>query len=431
MKSIRRIIKKAKNNNIVLIVFSLLLSIVIWSVVKTNFSEDATKTLTGLKISIDSSTSDGVEFFPFYNEKDLVADVQVSGKSYDINSKSFSSSDIEVKATSNFINSSGYKVLNLTATSMNPDVTVSSISPSTITVFFDRKETKEVDVEAVITNDENELVKEGYSLGKPVPSFSTLEIEGPATVVSELNKVIFSAKVSKNKLPLKETTEVKAKVKYDIKDNKYQKFLSCMALEDEEASLTVTIPVTRTYTVPVSVNFLNQPEYYTENPLKYTVSPEMVDVSFSSEKDVVETLSVGTVDFRSLSVDNHRFSFDVEASSAYTLLSDVTSFEMTVDVSGLSTAKLSYAPSNIVFTSKNEEKTYSIAEVSNNLNRIVVVGPKDAVEKITSEDLQVEINVSEIGDESEPVRCEVSNIVLTNDSRCWVYGDYYCYVQAE
>ena len=427
MNNFKRIIKKAKRSNITLIVFSLLLSIIVWAVVKINFSEDATRTLTDIRVSLDSSLAEENSFYPFFEGDEIKVDVQVTGKSYEINSRSFSSSDIVIEASSGFVDSTGYKVINLSPTSNNPDITISSVSPSSINVFYDRKESRTVDVEAFVTN-EGDIVEKGYTLGKPVPSLSTVEVEGPATVVSALNKVIFSAEVSKDKLPLKETTELPAKVEYDMESSRGSVFLTIKSLQADKVEATVTVPVSSVRTVPVSVSFLNQPAYYADNPLNVSISPESVDVSFSSTSDDVDRIIIGAVDFRQLKNEKNAFTIDAETSGTYTILSDVSSFEVTVDLSDMSSKTLDESPSNIVFTGQETGEKYSVAENSKNLKDIVIIGPKESLEKIKADDLQVEINVSEL-EGNGTKRCKVSNIAITTADDCWVYGDYYCYVK--
>ena len=139
MNNKKGIFEKVFYNNKFLLVFSFILAVSLWAVVKINFSDNTTRTISDVKVTIDSSLSEETDFVPFINQEDLYVDVQVSGKSYNIDSYSLSKSDIIVEATTGYVDTAGYKVLNLTARTTDGDVSVTGIYPATIPVFLDRK----------------------------------------------------------------------------------------------------------------------------------------------------------------------------------------------------------------------------------------------------------------------------------------------------
>ena len=431
MKELQTFLKKVRNSNITLIVISLLLSVLTWAVVKINFSDTTTKTLTNVKVNLDASLAEENSFYPFCSDESLQVDVQVIGKSYDLNSKAFSAGDIILEASSGYVDSSGYKVMNVTATTTNPDITVASVSPSTLTVFFDRRETRTFNVEARLDNDPETLVSDGYILGKPAPSFSTVDVEGPATVIANLNKVIFSAEADKKSLPLKETKELPAIIEFDLENERGKDFLVCRGIGEDGSEATVTVPISEIRTVPTSVQFVNQPAGFDSALIPVSISPESVEVSLTSNEETLDSVIIGTIDFRELSAGKNTFSFDAKNTGSYSFVEDIASFEVTADLSSFSTKTLKGIPSNIVFTGQASGKSYSVSETDKGLSGIVIVGPAASLGKITEDSLQVEVNVSKIEDGDSRTRCKVSNIIIPSSDDCWVYGNYYCHVSVE
>ena len=123
-------------NNKFVFCLSLVLSVALWATIKMNYSDSTTRTISDVRFSIDSRLAQENDFEPFFDADDLKVDVEISGKSFNVNS--FSKDELVVEAVSGYVDSAGYKVLNITARSNESSVTVSSVSPSTVTVFESR-----------------------------------------------------------------------------------------------------------------------------------------------------------------------------------------------------------------------------------------------------------------------------------------------------
>ena len=201
-------------NNKFLFILSLVLAVALWAIVKINYSGNTNKIITDVKVSIDSSLAQENDFIPFVEDEGLNVDVEVTGKSYNISS--LSKDDIIVEASAGYVDSAGYKVLTLTARSSETEVDIASVTPSTITVFFDRKANDAFNVEAKIENGDELQSTDEYYVGKPVPSLNTVNVTGPASVIENLKKVIFTAKVDANLLPLTQTVAVPAEISFEM-----------------------------------------------------------------------------------------------------------------------------------------------------------------------------------------------------------------------
>lgn len=425
------IIEKIIYNNKLLMIFCLIVSVVLWAAIKINYSSDTVRTISDIKISVVNG--EGSELVPFVDDKELIAEVSVSGKAYNINSYALSKDDIVVEASGGYIDSAGYKVLNLSVKASETgdlsDVEILSVTPSAISVYFDRKITETFDVEAVITNELDSLVEDEYTVGQPVPSMSTVEVSGPATILNKMSKVYFEASVLEEELPLTQAKVIPADISYELERKRYEQYLICESVNDESNPATVTIPVYATKNVPTQVKFINQPAYFTENPPKVTVNPAELEITYNpGSDDEFEALTVGTIDFRELSNKVNEFTVEIdEILKGISSELPVDKFDVTVDMSDMSQKTFDITGGKVVLLNQIEGYNYTVDTSKSNFDSVVVVGPEESLKKITADDIQVEINVSSLSLKARFTQSiEVSNISIDNEEidDCWIYGKY-------
>ena len=427
-------------NNRFLMVFSVLIAICVWASVKINYSDVTTRYLSDIKININTSVSQSGDYEAFFNDEDVLASVEVSGKAYNINQHALSKDDIIVETSGVYIDSAGYKVLTLSAriadTSGATDVEITKIEPASITVYYDRKTTETFNVEAQLENDLQTLVSDEYTVGQPVPSVSTVEVTGPATILNKLTKVYFRAQINEDDLPLTATKEVPAEIAYQLDRATEGKYLVCKGINDESNPATVTVPLYVEKQVNTAVKFVNQPAVYSEFPPEYRVSPDKVNVLYNSvENDDFDKLFVGTVDFRDVSNKVNYFEFPVDENSGLNIVDkNIKSFSVSIDMSSMGRVVLDETPGKVVLINQDEGFNYTINYQNSNLDEIVVMGPAESLEKITADDIQIEINVSSLSkSRSAEQDVEVSNISISSEKfgDCWIYGKYSVVISVE
>lgn len=431
-KNKKSVIERIIYNNKLLMVFCLIISVILWAAVKINYSAETTRTISDVKISVPVS-SDGSELVPFIGEEEIFAEVVVSGKAYNINSYALTKDDIVVEASGGYIDSAGFKVLNLNVKASETgdlsDVEVVSVSPSAVSVYYDRKVTQTFNVEARITNDLSTLAENGYTVGQPVPSMSTVDVTGPASILNKMTKVYFEGSVIEDELPLKQAKVIPADVSYELESKRYEKYLVCESINDESNPATVTIPLYITKSVPTQVKFINQPVYFAENPPAVKITPSELKVTYNpSESEDYEFITVGTVDFRTLLNKVNKFDFEIDDK----LINSGTdtsfgSFSVSVDMSDMSKKTFDITGGKVVLLNQIDGYSYTVDTSRSNFDSIVVIGPKKSLDKITADDIQVEINVSSLSLKARSTQSiEVSNISIVNEEidDCWIYGKY-------
>lgn len=428
----KSIIERIVFNNKALMVFSVIVAIFIWATVKINYAEETYRTLSDVKINIASTVDESSELVAFVDEKELYCEVEVKGKSYDINSYSLTKDEIVVEASGTFVDSAGYKVLTLTAKTAEGGMSgfeITRISPSSISVYYDRKTTDTFNVEAKLSNDLDSLVEGDYAVGQPVPSMNTIDVTGPATVLNRLSKVYFTASIKDDALPLTASKNLPAKIAFDLENEDEAKYLICEGINNESNPATVTVPVNVTKEVETGVKFVNQPAVFSEKVDGVTVSPNKVKISYNPQDDEqYDKLFVGTIDFSKISNKVNYFEFPIDEKLGVNIADkSLEKFDVSVDMSKMSRKTLDKAPTKVVFLNQDENYNYSIDFENSNLDEIMLIGPADSLKKITADDIQIEINVSSLGVNSRIIqKVKVSNISIQSDDidDCWVYGEY-------
>ena len=291
-------------NNKFLMVFSVVVAVLLWASVKINYSADVTRTLSDVKVNISENISLPEDYKVFFGSEDVIVDVEVSGKAYNVNQRALTKDDIIVETASSYIDSAGQRTLNLSAkiadTSGATDVNITKITPSSITVYFDKEVTETFNVVAKLENDVKTLATDKFTVGNIVPSMNTVEVKGPANIINKLEKVYFEAALDKAVLPLTATKEVEAEISYVLDRTSDSKYLSCPGINESNPA-TVTIPLYVSKEVGASVKFVNQPAIYSEEAPKFTVYPSKVNVLYNSKDEEIENFYVGTVDFSNVS----------------------------------------------------------------------------------------------------------------------------------
>jgi len=425
-------------NNKFLMVFSVVLAVIIWGTAKINYSAETVRTVSDVRVSLTNTLTEGSDYIYFVDEEKLYVDVEVSGKAYNINSKAITKDDIIVEATGTYIDSSGYKLITLTARlsdGVGGYVNINSVSPSSIAVFYDRKTTSSFNVSAKLKNGTEGLVEGKYTVGQPVPSLSTVDITGPATVLNRLQNVYFEAEIPEDKLPLTASLELPAEISYKFEGTADSRFLTVEGVNSESNPPKVTVPVSVVGKVPVGVKFLNQPSVYTENPPKAEISPDEVEISYNpKEGDKYDVLYAGTVDFREVSDKVNSFSFKVDEKLGVNVVDkNLKEITVEVDMSSMERRTINGTAGKIVYLNQDDNFDYTVDFSFGNLDEIVLIGPEESLKKIKEEDIQIELNVSTVNLARAGAQIiEVSNISIQSEevNDCWVYGKYTARVSA-
>lgn len=402
-------------NNKFVLVFSILMAIVIWGAASMTVAPEDTRVIEHVKVTIDENDESTYKIFGY---EDTYVDVTVKGRRYLISSGALSADDISVVAKGKYVDYSGKQTLNLTATvSGNNDVKIIDMSETSIVVYYDTPKTAVFPVEVKLVSD-SETVPEGYTSLDPITSISNVTLNGPATEINKIEKVVAEVELNYS---LTETTVFETELKAVTANGSEAKYIS---FEDDISNFTVTIPVSKIVELPVSVRYLNMPEYYSENPdkmLEVNFYPKTVKVAAAqSVLDEMETLVIGTIDFNSLSNKNNKFTFSLSNIEEVKIVDSTNEVNVAVNCYPMSKKKFDVSAANVTFLNVGDGRKASL--VDKNISKVQLVGPASLLEKFDAESqLFAKIDLSEA---VQGVGEYKADIYLKDDDQSWVYGEY-------
>ena len=405
-------LKDLFNNDLFVLVFSLLSALFIWLMVVVNVSPATTRVIQDVKVTIDSTVPSqfGLEVF---GETEFTVDVTVSGKKYHISPSALSAEDVVVVAQTNSVDSAGKRVLQLKPEIPDgADYTITSISSKTIEVYFDTAKTVQMVIEPQVITDDFPIVKSGFTSGEINLSESSVTITGPSTEINRIEKVVANLELEK---PLSSNKSADAEIIL-LSDNNRSDFKYVTTNIDK---VVLTIPVLQTKELETTVAFKNAPDNFVVTPLSYTVSPakDLFNISVDDYEKTVD-YSIGTIDFKTLSPSNRVFAFQVE-NIKLAEESETEEFVVTVDMSGISQEYFTIPTKKIKIDNPDKEE-YKISDIN---KPIVVVGSDKDLESVTEDDIKVEVDLSDI-DISKGQTITVPAVVSVNNAGCWIYGTY-------
>lgn len=399
-------------NNKVVLVFSILIAIVIWGAASMTVAPEDTRVIEHVKVSIDENEDSGYKIFGY---EDTYVDVTVKGRRYLISSGALSAEDISVVAKGKYVDYSGKQTLNLTATvKSNNDVKITDISESTITVYYDAPKTATFPVEVRLASD-SEIVPRGYTSLDPIASLSNVTVTGPATEINKIKKVVAEVELNYS---LTETTALEAELKAVTENETEAKYVS---IEDDISDFTVTIPVSKVVELPVSVRYLNMPEYYEKNMPEVNFYPKTVKVAAAqSVLDKMESLIIGTIDFNTLTNKNNKFTFSLGEIEEVKIVDGTSEVDVTVNCYPMSKKSFKVQSANVTFLNVAEGYTAALADKS--ISDVQLIGPSASLNKLNEEaQLFAKIDLSEAAVGTKNYKAV---IYIKDDTRCWVYGEY-------
>ncbi|MBR6619675.1 MAG: hypothetical protein IKK85_04970 [Clostridia bacterium] len=417
MKKIAQLLHKLLYDNKALMVFSVILSVIIWLVVTISLSPIDTATIQDVPVSIDLANSVPAQFdLQIFGQSEFDVDVKVSGKRYLLSS--VDSDSVKIVAQTAYVDSAGKHTLSLKAIKVNEsdEFEIVSISQDYVEVFFDVYMEQDFPIEPKLKITD-ELVEEGYIAGEAIVSAETVMISGPQTEVASISKVYAEMNIDK---PLSETQTQTAQI------NAYNNSgvsLHYLSYNYGNSDITITLPIYYVVSKPTSVSFKNAPLDYIDAPFRYTVNPETLTAGIvGADKDnIPELIPVLTVDFSQLTPGSNRFSvFSDEIPSVFPVEAS-TEFEVVVYVEGCDKKTLGVPIGNISFI--NAPEGYEVKEIIKSVGNAVTVGPKDSLADVTASDIYAVVDLTN-ADVSSPTQEFSAKLSVRNSTDCWVSGDY-------
>ena len=398
-------------NNTFFKVISVVIACIIWVVVAMNMKTDIPREIKEVPVTMDNQTSFITRMgLTIIGDESLFVDVTIEGQRLVVGS--IKPEDIAVSVDLSSVNGAGNFSLPLVAENVSgKDFAISSISPSTVNLKFDRIVTKKFNVDVKM---EGLVVpEEGYLMEEAVVSPTQVSVTGPDTDIAKIAKCVVSVD---HEGSLTKTTAFTSDIVLLDKDgNKIE--TSGLTMDVKQAE--VTVPILKTVDLPVKVEFLNAPTNLDLEELEYAVSNETVTVAGPvDEIDKYSEIILGYIDFKALDLESN-FTFDVELPENFINVAHTETVTVTFDWTDMVAKEFTVTNLSLV----NVPSDYDARLLTDRVTKVKIIGPAQVLETMTADDLVGQIDLSKRSVETGQFKTAVT-ISAPSKNLVWAVGDY-------
>lgn len=406
-------LKKLLYNKRFTIPLSLITAFVFWLVIMISQNPDIDRTFTDVSVNINLENT-----FVSENGMEIIGDISsqkftvtIKGPRYVVSA--LQSGDFYVYASAATINAPGEYQLEVSGgkNTAVSDYEFISISPSTVNVNVDYVDTKEFTVKA---HAEGATAVEGLIAETAVVSGTesdTITIKGPRTVINKIATVEAYAAVNKT---LSESTTYDAEIRLY---NELGEAIDMTNLTLSENAVKVTVPISKSATVPVVADFTNLPDGFQKSSIGYSIDHQTVTVIGKPEAiDKITQVTLSAIDITSVSLSSNKFDVSPKLPEGVRLLDSIEHFTVTVDTSNY--AEKTFTVSSIRFKGLSAGLN---ATSDTTVRNVKICGPKKALASLKEDMLYALVDLSEKAAGEHTVTVTVKSDSYNN---IWQVGSY-------
>lgn len=400
------------------IILSVLIAFFIWMAALLAAPE-ITKHIKGVPITVDIPTSAMLEVVA---GDDTLVSLVLDGKQYEIGN--YGPENVRVTADASSITGPGtYEVPLVVNDNGTRSYTVTSISPSTVTLTFEERSTKLLPIQIDITGlsiPQEYVAPEDEIVLEP----ATVEVSGAESLISRVARAVVEVDFSRE---VNTTQYQNCKVTYYDQEGNRLTTEGLSYFHADVSSVAVTIPVKRVATLPLTLSFLNIPENFPIEELKYTLSVDSLTVA--AEDSVLRNYSsliLGYIDFKQLNLlTGAQTDFTVQLPEGFTGLDDTEVVTVSFEADDIASANLNLK--NFQLTNVPEGYTVTVEEES---LKVHILGRKNIINGIAAGDFIVKVDLSDVSLRNGQFEIPVS-IYAPTKGFVWAVGEYSVTVNAK
>lgn len=400
------------------IILSILIAFFIWMAALLAAPE-ITKHIKGVPITVDIPTSSMLEVVA---GDDTLVSLVLDGKQYEIGN--YGPENVRVTADASLITGPGtYEVPLVVNDNGTRSYTVTSISPSTVTLTFEERITKLLPIQIDITGlsiPQDYVAPEDEIVLEP----TTVEVSGAESLISQVARAVVEVNFSRE---VNTTQYQNCKVTYYDHEGNRLTTEGLSYFHSDVSSVAVTIPVKRVATLPLALSFLNIPDNFPIEELKYTLSVDSLTVA--AEDSVLRNYSsliLGYIDFKQLNLlTGAQTDFTVQLPEGFTGLDDTEVVTVSFEADDIASANLNLK--NFQLANVPEGYTVTVEEES---LKVHILGRKNIINGIAAGDFIVKVDLSDVSLRNGQFEIPVS-IYAPTKGFVWAVGEYSVTVNAK
>ena len=365
--------KWIKEHDVLLRVFSLLFAVILWAYVMSSRNTDKTVDYRNIPVQLDGLAQLSQNNLVILSGSSNKVSVRVTGSFSNI--LDMSAEYITATASVASITEPGTYNLNYRVVVDANGITMSSKTPTQVSVVVDRMTTVSVPVEIELTG----TLADGYTLAGYSASPDAIAVTGPESIIGQIERAHITYDIGSI------GNTVQTRCSYTLLDAKGNE-VTDSHLSADTPSTTLTVTVRQNNSVPFTVSFINHP-YLTEGMVQYTIDPDSVVLTGSpSVIREYNQIPLGTIDLAEvLEDDKHEFTFPILLDNGVSAVGELAhTATVTVNVEGYIRRTLTLTPDVLP---GNEYLTYPEQEIP-----VTVFGPAELVQALRPGDLTVTPN---------------------------------------
>lgn len=409
-------------NNTILLIFSFLAAAAVWFAMMASNSESRATVIRNVPINVeisDTAQEAGVRVFSMSSS---ATDVSITGNSL-ITSK-VTSEDIGVTGTLDpsvsMLTGSSLQQTTLSLRAAKKGNTlaeyeVESVSPSEITVVYDKYKETQLTLE---TNFQYTTAENYYAPSTPTLSTELITVSGPESSVNKVARAVLEYKFGEE---LTQSKSLSCKVTlYDANGNVLDPTELYLKLSDD--TVEVSIPVTSRQTVKLEADVRNIPDSFASN--RITIDPAEIEIAGDGETvSKYTTLTLSTpINFLDVTPENNTFTVAIPVPSGVTNVTRVENATVTFNLNGYKETSVLTSNISVINVPEGME-----AELSTKTLTLKIIGTAAQISKLTGDSVFCTVDLSTVTDPSGSMEAPVT-VTINNADSCWATGSYTAHV---
>lgn len=389
--------------------FSVLVSFILWLTIASSNQETTIFTVTDIPVTLPELTND----LRYFNTEGRTAEVKISGNAIVV--ASVTGNDIYITAADvSALTSPGTYTLNLVPkkSGLKTDYNFeSTVTPSSIDVYIDKFAEREITINDKVSVSS---VGEDYYVSKTVLSQQTVKVSGAESVINSIAEAnaeyTFSADTQ-----LTQTTSVSVPIVfYDAAGNE----VTSPYITADISSVDATIPILSVKALPVRPNIINMPDALVLDSSRITINPSVINIAVPGySADEVNEIATEVIDFSEVNLNKTKFSVNVLIPTDCRNLDNVETVDVTFDLSEYASKTVNINSFSVI----NQGSEQSVSVTTKSLS-VMLIGPAAQISAISPSNVTAVIDMSERSSFIGSVEVPVTININSKFSGCWVFG---------
>lgn len=389
MSFLKKFKEKQLQNNFTLAILSILIATALWLVISMSQYPDKLKTIAHVPLSTDiSGTVAGSNGFSVISSDVSEVTVELVGSRTRVGN--LTNENLEAYIDADSVTSAGTRTLTIKIRSTSDiNYEIKSVEPSSVTVVFDKIDTREYPVYAQIPNVssvDGKAIDQDDITCEP----SVVRITGPS---AQLDKISKCYAVSNKELSIDST--------YVLSSDEIQLFTDDNAIIDKSSlkfsdmGFNITIPVRTQKEVGLYVSIVDAPNNFDTDIINFNLSADTIVLATNNSKtEIPSTLDIGKISLSELKPGfSKTFSISNRLEgSEYENISNLETVTVTFNDSDFTETSLILDNSRINISNKPDSANYDYSVLTQRMD-ITVVGPEDVLEDITPMDIIADVDL--------------------------------------